>query len=58
MDDDSSSSISTAITKEETMKRLKEDLIKLFKQLRTGCYRNTCYNIYCNKNPKCSLSKN
>ena len=31
--------------KEEIQKKLKENILKLFKQIKNGCSRKICYNI-------------
>lgn len=45
------------INKEEIQKKLKENIIKLFKQIKTGCQRKICSNIFCGKNLLCQKSK-
>ena len=42
--------------KEEIQKKLKENILKLFKQIKNGCSRKICYNIYCGKNLLCKKS--
>jgi len=43
--------------KEEIQKILKQNIIKIFKQIKNGCPRKICYNIYCGKNLICKQSK-
>lgn len=43
--------------KEEIKKKMKEIILKIFNQVKVGCSRNICYNIYCNKNSICKESK-
>ena len=43
--------------KEEIQKILKQNILKLFAQMKKGCKRNICYNIYCAKNILCKNSK-
>jgi len=42
--------------KEEIKKKLKENILKIFKQIKNGCCRKICYNIYCGKNLLCKKS--
>ncbi len=42
--------------KEQIQKKLKENILKIFKQIKTGCCRKICYNIYCGKNLLCKKS--
>ena len=37
----------------EIQKVLKSNILKIFKQIKTGCSRKICYNIYCAKNYLC-----
>ena len=39
--------------KEEIQKKLKENILKIYKQIKTGCCRKICYNIFCAKNILC-----
>ena len=43
--------------KEEIQKILKQNILKLFAQIKKGCKRNICYNIYCANNIICKNSK-
>ena len=43
--------------KEEIQKILKENILKIFKQIKNGCCRKICYNIFCGKNILCKKSK-
>ena len=43
--------------KEEIKKKLKENSLKIFNQIKGGCYRSKCYNIYCNKCKICQERK-
>lgn len=45
------------VNKEEIQKILKQNIIKTFNQIKKGCSRNICYNIYCAKNLICKRSK-
>ena len=36
--------------KEEIQKILKQNLIKIFNQIKKGCSRKVCYSIYCFNN--------
>ena len=36
--------------KEEIQKILKQNIIKIFNQIKKGCSRKVCYNIYCFNN--------
>lgn len=49
--------ISKEPTPEEVQKKLKEQIVHIFKQITNGCKRTTCYNIFCAKNPYSNLSK-
>ena len=42
--------------KEETQKILKKNIIEIFNQIKKGCSRKVCYNIYCGKNLICKKS--
>ena len=42
--------------KEEIQKILKENILKIFNQIKYGCSRKICYNIYCGKNLICKNS--
>ena len=39
--------------KEEIQKVLKSNILKIYKQIKTGCCRKYCYNIFCAKNILC-----
>jgi hypothetical protein len=43
--------------KAEIQKILKQNILKNFNQIKNGCSRNICYNIYCAKNLICKQSK-
>ena len=43
--------------KEEIQKILKQNILKIFNQIKKGCSREICYNIYCGKNLICKKSK-
>lgn len=43
--------------KAEIQKILKQNILKNFNQIKNGCSRNICYNIYCAKNLICKKSK-
>ena len=43
--------------KEEIEKILRQNILKIFNQIKKGCSRNICYNIYCGKNLICKNSK-
>jgi AAA+ superfamily predicted ATPase len=43
--------------KEEIQKILKQNILKLFAQMKKGCKRNICYNTYCANNILCKNSK-
>ena len=45
------------INKEEIKKILKQNILKIFNQIKKGCSREICYNIYCGKNLICKKSK-
>lgn len=42
--------------KEEIQKILKQNLLKLFSQIKKGCKRKNCYNILCANNSYCKNS--
>ena len=42
--------------KEQIQKKLKENILKIYKQIKTGYSRKICYNIYCGKNLLCKKS--
>ena len=42
--------------KEEIQKILKQNIIKIFSQIKKGCPRKVCYNIYCLNNLLCKDS--
>lgn len=42
--------------KEEIQKILKQNIIKIFNQIKKGCSRKVCYNIYCSNNLLCKDS--
>lgn len=42
--------------KNEIQKVLKQNLITIFNQIKCGCSRKICYNIYCGKNLICQKS--
>ena len=42
--------------KEEIQKILKKNIIEIFNQIKKGCSRKVCYNIYCGKNLICKKS--
>ncbi len=42
--------------KEEIQKILKENIMKIFDQIKKGCSHNICYNIYCFNNLICKDS--
>jgi hypothetical protein len=42
--------------KEQIQKKLKENILKIYKQIKTGCCRKICYNNYCGKNLLCKKS--
>ena len=44
------------LNKEEIQKSLKSNIIKIFNQIKKGCSRNICFNIYCAKNLLCKKS--
>jgi hypothetical protein len=43
--------------KEEIQKILQQNIIKTFNQIKKGCSRNICCNVYCAKNLICKHSK-
>lgn len=43
--------------KEEIQKILKQNILKIFKQIKNGCTHKICYNIYCFNNLVCKESK-
>ena len=43
--------------KEGIQKILKQNILKIFNQMKKGCSREYCYNIYCGKNLICKKSK-
>ena len=43
--------------KEEIQKILKQNLLKLFGQVKKGCKRKICYNLLCANNYMCKNSK-
>ena len=42
--------------KEEIQKILKKNILEIFNQIKKGCQRKVCYNIYCGKNLICKKS--
>lgn len=42
--------------KEEIQKILKQNIIKIFNQIKKGCSKKVCYNIYCFNNLLCKDS--
>ena len=42
--------------KEEIQKKLKENILKIYKQIKNGCCRKICYNMFCGKNLLCKKS--
>lgn len=42
--------------KEEIQKILKQNLLKLFSQIKKGCKRKICYNTLCANNYMCKYS--
>ena len=42
--------------KEEIQKKLKQNILKLFAQVKKGCGRNICYNTLCANNLLCKNS--
>ena len=42
--------------KEEIQKILKQNILKIFNQIKKGCSRKVCYNIYCFNNLLCKDS--
>ena len=45
------------IDKNELNEKLKKNILIIYNQIRNGCRRNICYNIYCKNNLYCQLSK-
>lgn len=43
--------------KEEIQKILKQNLLKLFAQVKKGCKRKICYNLFCANNFMCKNSR-
>ena len=43
--------------KQEIQNILKVNIKKIFSQIKKGCSRKVCYNIYCGKNLICKKSK-
>ena len=43
--------------KEEIQKILKQNILKLFSQIKKGCGRKNCYNTLCANNILCKNSK-
>ena len=46
-----------SINKIELKEKLKENIIIINNQIKKGCEREICYNIYCKNNLFCQLSK-
>ena len=44
------------INKDEIQKTLKSNILKIFNQIKTGCSRDICFNIFCAKNLLCKKS--
>ena len=44
------------INKEAIQKTLKTNIIKIFNQIKAGCGRDICFNIFCGKNLLCKKS--
>ena len=44
------------LNKDEIQKALKSNIIKIFNQIKKGCSRNICFNIFCAKNLLCQKS--
>ena len=42
--------------KKEIEKILKQNILKIYNQIKKGCSKNVCYNIYCYKNLLCKNS--
>ncbi len=42
--------------KEEIQKILKKNILSMFNQVKNGCSRKVCYNIFCGKNLICKQS--
>lgn len=42
--------------KQEIQKKLKENILKIYNQIKKGCCRNICFNTFCNKNLVCQKS--
>ncbi len=45
------------LNKEEIQKTLKSNILKIFNQIKIGCNRDICFNIFCAKNLLCKKSK-
>lgn len=43
--------------KDEIKKKIKEIILNIFTQIKTGCKKKICYNIYCKNNLYCKESK-
>ena len=43
--------------KEEIQKILKQNILTIFNQIKKGCSRKICFNVYCAKNIICKNSK-
>ena len=46
-----------SINKDELQEKIKKNVLILFNQIKIGCKRKICYNIYCKNNLFCKLSK-
>lgn len=46
-----------SINKIELKEKLKENILIIYNQIKKGCEREICYNIYCKNNLFCQLSK-
>ena len=44
------------LNKEAIQKTLKANIIKIFNQIKAGCGRDICFNIFCGKNLLCKKS--
>ena len=44
------------LNKDEIQKALKSNILKIFNQIKKGCSRNICFNIFCAKNLLCQKS--